>query len=137
MLPDNHYGDSTDDATELAERIERLCRAFDRGDLHEVLAAAGAEDLFETALTEIRASAVEPARIRAALDALDDQLLHVGVHGFTRANRSFRLLPPGPRGPEQVWVCPLRMCVRAETQPPARSRCAVGGRGLEPVTVPQ
>ncbi|GAA2395307.1 hypothetical protein Cme02nite_55480 [Catellatospora methionotrophica] len=135
MLPDNHYGDSTDDGTELAERIERLCRAFDRGDLYEVLAAADAEEQFETALTEIRAGASDPARIRGALDALDDQLLLVGVHGFTRANRSFRLLPPGP-GSEQVWVCPLRMCVRAESQPSAKSRCAVGGRGLEPVTVP-
>ena len=135
MSPEAHSDPAEQATTELGERIERLCLAYDRGDLEETLAAAGAEDLFLAAVAEIGADAPRAEQLRGLLDSLDEALTAVGLHGLTGSNRVFRTLPPFERPAEHVWVCPLRRCTRVETRDPGGRRCAVGSRRLERLTV--
>jgi hypothetical protein len=135
MSQDAHSLGPAAQRTERAERVERLCRAYDRGDLDESLAAAGAEEAFLAAIDLIRGPQAPAEELDLLLDELDDALAQVGLHALTRPNRVFRTLPPFERSREHVWVCPMRRCTRVETRDPGGRGCSVAGRRLERLAV--
>jgi hypothetical protein len=135
MSSPSHHPDTGADTTELGERIERLCRESDRGDLAELLASVGAQDLLETVVRLIEAQPFEADLLRAALDELEEGAIEVGLQNLTVPTRIFRLLPPGAVRGEQVWVCPIRRCTRAEGRLKSQARCALTDRSLEQVIV--
>jgi hypothetical protein len=120
-------------SAELAERVERLCREYGRnGGLTDLLEEAGAEELLDTFTTLLTQDGTDPERLSATLDAIDEALASVGLHGLTRPNRSWSPLPGVRRGVPEVfcYVCPLRRCDRAE---PHEARCSLAERPLQRV----
>jgi len=123
--------------TALAERVGRFCREFSRdGQLAELMAEAGAEDLLTEAVTLATTRTAGPAALTAALDAVEEVFAELGVHGLTSPDREWRPLPgvSAPLPELSVWVCPIRRCPRAETAPAA---CGLGGAPLTAVTIPR
>lgn len=117
-------------SAELAERMERLCRERGRNDdLADILEEAGAEELLDTFVTLLTRESAGPGELSAALDAIDEALASVGLHGLTRPNRSWSPLPGvHARDPAIFcYVCPLKRCDRVE---PEGARCSLAGRPL-------
>ncbi|MFG3202753.1 hypothetical protein [Streptomyces sp. NPDC048192] len=120
-------------SAELAERVERLCREHGRnGDLADMLEEAGATELLDDFAELLTQDSAEPGRLSEALDAVDEALASIGLHGLTRPNRSWSPLPGvRARDPEVAcYVCPVRRCDRAESED---ARCSLTGRPLERV----
>lgn len=136
MASSSHHRDADAGTTDLAERIELLCRESDRGDLVELLASVGAEGLLESVIRLIGAQPFEPDSVRAALDELEERAVEAGLQNLTIPTRIFRSLPPGAVKGEQVWVCPTRRCTRAEGRLKPGARCSLTDRSLERVTLP-
>ncbi|MFE9168827.1 hypothetical protein ACFYNZ_04735 [Streptomyces kebangsaanensis] len=120
-------------SVELAERVERLCREHGRnGDLADMFEEAGAEELLDTFIALLTRENTDPVRLSATLDAIDEALASIGLHGLTRPNRSWSQLPGvRPRSPEVAcYVCPLKRCDRVESE---SARCSLAERPLERV----
>ncbi len=93
---------------------------------------AGAEELFDTFTALVRQEDADPDRLAAVLDAIDEALAAIGLHGLTRPNRSWSPLPGvRQRDPEVFcYVCPLKRCDRVES---AAARCSLAEQPLERV----
>ncbi|GAA1240758.1 hypothetical protein GCM10009665_34490 [Kitasatospora nipponensis] len=130
-MPGTPTGRRSNDAlTELAERVEKLCREYGRNDqLADLLTAAGADDLLRQVI-ELMASGDRPLdRMTDLLDRLDAAATPCGLHGLTRPDRTWSPLP-GVRTPREappLRVCPVRWCTRAEE---SAAGCALVNRPL-------
>lgn len=93
---------------------------------------AGAGELLDTFNALILRENAHPDELSAALDAIDEALASIGLHGLTRPNRSWSPLPGvRQRVPEVFcYVCPLKRCDRVETE---GARCSFAGQPLERV----
>jgi hypothetical protein len=121
----------------LAERITRFCRECARDDqLVELMTEAGAENLLTEVTTLVMREPSDPAALAAALDAIEQVLAGLGIHGLTSPNREWRPLPGVAAPPPglSVWVCPVRRCMRAETVP---ADCGLSRARLTETSIPR
>jgi hypothetical protein len=99
------------------------------------MAEAGSEDLLDRTVALLTADVLDPTAVTAALDAIEEILAGLGLHGLTSLNRAWRPLP-GVRAPApdlSVWVCPARRCLRAEL---SAASCELSGAPLAALPIP-
>ena len=122
----------------LADRIDALCVALAERGLAAAAAEAGAQQLLDQLVAEVRAGA-EPATLEEHLTRLETALDPVGA-GDLLSSRTRKYVPlPDPRRPvEYGWVCPLARCSRVATRlgPGGEAaNCAVAGTPLTKVRI--
>ncbi|MGN9912737.1 hypothetical protein ACTMTJ_34905 [Phytohabitans sp. LJ34] len=121
----------------LAERIGQFCRQYGRNDqLADLMTEVGADDLLASALSLATSDSAGPAEVTRALDAVEEVLAGLGIHGLTSPNREWRPLPgvTASDAALSVWVCPVRRCARAETSAAA---CGLTGGPLTAIPIPR
>lgn len=93
---------------------------------------AGAEDLLDTFNALLRQEDADPDRLSATLDAIDEALASIGLHGLTRPNRHWSPLPGVRQRASEVfcYVCPLNRCNRVES---AVTQCSLAEQPLQRV----